>query len=192
MATRMATRRNQVKAEPVSKYEPGSPTDSSTSGTVIDHSYEMLPPSQPVRKRNVPHDDYHGPPSSVTPSIVAASDAPSFVRSLARESSSPNPNHRSLVTERYLYTASAETFQRNTEDPEPMFMEMRRRSRHSTPASQPADASFAQQSFAHPTFTDIGLKQKACNDTLGNLQTLGVSRKWQLFLRVFACYSPSS
>lgn len=62
-------------------------------------------------------------------------------------------------------------------------MEMRRRQdnigtgRHSTPSSQNADASFVQQSFAHPTFTDIGLKQKACNDTLGDLQTLGVSRK---------------
>lgn len=60
-------------------------------------------------------------------------------------------------------------------------MEVRRRpdifknGRHSSPPSQNADSSFAQQSFAHPNFADIGLKQKACNDTLGALQTLGVS-----------------
>ncbi|KAI1760099.1 P-loop containing nucleoside triphosphate hydrolase protein [Hypoxylon sp. FL1150] len=152
MATRMATRRTHVKDEP--RPEPASPSESSLSGTVIDHSYDMPPPSEPPpKKRRVPHDGYPAPPSSVAPSIVAASDVPSFIRS---------------------HAPSAETFQRNTEDPEPMFMEMRRRSRHSTPSSQAADASFAQQSFAHPTFTDIGLKQKACNDTLGILQTLGV------------------
>ncbi|KAI8956072.1 P-loop containing nucleoside triphosphate hydrolase protein [Xylaria longipes] len=31
------------------------------------------------------------------------------------------------------------------------------------------------RNFAHPAFTDIGNKLKECNDTLGNLQSLGVS-----------------
>lgn len=65
-----------------------------------------------------------------------------------------------------------------------MFMQMKSRQdnsrggRQGSPASQAADASFVQQSFAHTSFADIGLKQKACNDTLGNLQMLGVSRKY--------------
>lgn len=76
---------------------------------------------------------------------------------------------------------SAETHQRRDEDEPPMFMQMKSRQdnsrggRQGSPASQAADASFVQQSFAHTSFADIGLKQKACNDTLGNLQMLGVS-----------------
>ncbi|KAI3318618.1 P-loop containing nucleoside triphosphate hydrolase protein [Xylariaceae sp. AK1471] len=31
------------------------------------------------------------------------------------------------------------------------------------------------RNFAHPAFTDIGMKLKACNDTLGEIQLLGVS-----------------
>ncbi|XXG96246.1 hypothetical protein Hte_002527 [Hypoxylon texense] len=115
----------------------------------------MPPPSPSPKKRKIPHDGYLG-----TPSLTAPSIANSFIRS---------------------HAPSAETYQRRDDDQEPIFMEMRRRQdntgtgRHSTPSSQNADASFVQQSFAHPTFTDIGLKQKACNDTLGDLQTLGVS-----------------
>ncbi|KAI1772157.1 P-loop containing nucleoside triphosphate hydrolase protein [Hypoxylon cercidicola] len=128
------------------KYEPvGSSTESTRSST-------MPPPSPSPKKRKIIHD--------YTPSLATPSIAPTFDRSLA---------------------PSAETYPRKDDDQEPMFMEMRRRpdnfgtGRHSTPSSQNADASFVQQSFAHPTFTDIGLKQKACNDTLGDLQTLGVS-----------------
>ncbi|KAI1102701.1 P-loop containing nucleoside triphosphate hydrolase protein [Jackrogersella minutella] len=79
------------------------------------------------------------------------------------------------------HAPSAETYQRRDDDAEPIFMEMRRlpdsfrSGQQGSPVSQNADASFAHQSFAHPTFADIGLKQKACNDTLGDLQTLGVS-----------------
>lgn len=43
-----------------------------------------------------------------------------------------------------------------------------------SPSSQNADSSL-HQSFAHPTFTDIGMKLRAFNDTLGDLQRLGVS-----------------
>jgi hypothetical protein len=59
-----------------------------------------------------------------------------------------------------------------------MFLEMRARPGGSfvaSPSSQNADTSFAHQSFAHPNFTDIGVKLRAFNDTLGDLQRLGVS-----------------
>jgi hypothetical protein len=60
-----------------------------------------------------------------------------------------------------------------------MFLEMRTRTiggilNESSPSSQ-NDTNFAHQSFAHPTFTDIGMKLRAFNDTLGDLQRLGVS-----------------
>lgn len=50
----------------------------------------------------------------------------------------------------------------------------------STPSSQAGDVSFAQDSFIHHSFTDIGMKLKACNDTLGELQQLGVQHVAQL------------
>ncbi|KAI0168919.1 P-loop containing nucleoside triphosphate hydrolase protein [Hypoxylon sp. FL1284] len=142
----MTTRSGRpIKHEPV-----GSPSGSTRSGT-------MPPPSPSPKKRKILHDEY------VTGHVGTASMA---TQSIA-------PFARSLAP-------SAETHQRRDDDQEPMFLEMRMRpenrvGRHSTPSSQNADASFAQQSFAHPTFTDIGMKQKACNDTLGDLQTLGVS-----------------
>ncbi|KAI0899060.1 P-loop containing nucleoside triphosphate hydrolase protein [Annulohypoxylon nitens] len=85
------------------------------------------------------------------------------------------PDNRSFVRS---YAPSAETHQRRDDETEPMLMEVRHLPdsfKIGSPVSQNADSSFAHQSFAHPTFTDIGLKQKACNDTLGDLQTLGVS-----------------
>lgn len=158
-----------IKHEP-----PSSPTESVTTST-------MPPPSPMSKKRKIPHDLHLDATSMATPSV-----ARSFNRSHARKCTRPpqlvDP---SWLLSPYLLTASAETCLRNQDDLEqPMLMQMRRCSdnigtgRHSTPSSpQNADASFVQQSFAHPTFTDIGLKQKACNDTLGDLQTLGVSRK---------------
>ncbi|KAL7621792.1 hypothetical protein AAE478_007291 [Parahypoxylon ruwenzoriense] len=119
------------------------------SPTVSIASGTMAPPS-PSLKRKTPHDDF----------VDAQSVAQSFVRS---------------------HAPSAETWQRREEDTEPIFMQMRCRpgsfggGQQNSPSSQNADTSFAHQSFAHPTFTDIGLKLKACNDTLGDLQTLGVS-----------------
>ncbi|KAI1211145.1 P-loop containing nucleoside triphosphate hydrolase protein [Annulohypoxylon truncatum] len=108
----------------------------------------MPPPSPSPLKRKTPPTEYLPDNQSV---------ARSFIRS---------------------HAPSAETWQRRDDDVEPIFMEMRRLPdsfKQGSPVSQTADASFAHQSFAHPTFTDIGLKQKACNDTLGDLQTLGVS-----------------
>lgn len=48
---------------------------------------------------------------------------------------------------------------------------------HETPQSPLAhaqDGNLHQGSFARPAFADIGAKLKACNDTLGNLQQLGI------------------
>lgn len=44
----------------------------------------------------------------------------------------------------------------------------------SSPVSQNPDVSFAQHSFAHSAFAGIGKQLKACNDTLGNLQQMGI------------------
>ncbi|KAH7027936.1 P-loop containing nucleoside triphosphate hydrolase protein [Microdochium trichocladiopsis] len=62
-------------------------------------------------------------------------------------------------------------------DQTPLFLETRIRQagRQHTPASPLGhDASTHQGSFARPAFADIGAKLKACNDTLGNLQQLGI------------------
>ncbi|KAK6957196.1 hypothetical protein Daesc_002482 [Daldinia eschscholtzii] len=94
----------------------------------------------------------------------------------------PSESHHSLArTFNRSHAPSAETIQRRDDETEPIFMEMRyrqdslRSGQQGSPVSQNADASFLQQSFSHHTFADIGLRQKACNDTLGDLQTLGVS-----------------
>ncbi|KAF4444797.1 hypothetical protein F53441_11055 [Fusarium austroafricanum] len=57
-------------------------------------------------------------------------------------------------------------------EPEPLLRELRMRPNAAaeSPTSVPADGSFFQTSFQ-----DIGKKLKACNDTLGELQQLGVS-----------------
>ncbi|OTA52759.1 hypothetical protein K449DRAFT_402413 [Hypoxylon sp. EC38] len=121
-----------------------------SSPTISVRSGTMGPPSPSPRKRKTPPGDF----------LESQSVARSFIRS---------------------HAPSVETHLRRDDETEPMFMEMRRlpdsfrTGQQDSPVSQNADASFAHQSFAHPTFTDIGLKQKACNDTLGDLQTLGVS-----------------
>ncbi|KAI2636623.1 dynamin family protein [Xylaria nigripes] len=84
------------------------------------------------------------------------------------------------------HAPSAETRRRGNDDEnEPIFLEMRARPPRSltagSPCSQNADASFANQSFGHhPTFSGIGIKLRAFNDTLGNLQRLGVSHVAEL------------
>ncbi|KXJ88622.1 hypothetical protein Micbo1qcDRAFT_207330 [Microdochium bolleyi] len=74
---------------------------------------------------------------------------------------------------------SIETHTRTRNDLTPLFLETRIRQgnlRQETPGSPLAhhDASTHQGSFARPAFADIGMKLKACNDTLGNLQQLGI------------------
>ena len=63
-----------------------------------------------------------------------------------------------------------------------MMMEVRVRAqsdRSQSIASSPGDIN-VQQSFSHRSFTDIGMKLKACNDTLGELQQLGIQHVAQL------------
>ncbi|KAI0420979.1 dynamin family protein [Xylaria grammica] len=83
------------------------------------------------------------------------------------------------------HAPSAETRHRtNDDDQEPMLLEMRARQggslTGSPQSSQNADTSFAHQSFAHPTFTDIGVKLREFNNTIGSLQQLGVSHVAEL------------
>ncbi len=61
------------------------------------------------------------------------------------------------------------------ETPILMQTRIRREGSHtSSPSSQNVETSFTQHSFAHPAFTGIGQMLKSCNDTLGNLQQLGI------------------
>ncbi|GAP86751.1 putative dynamin family protein [Rosellinia necatrix] len=83
------------------------------------------------------------------------------------------------------YAPSAETrIRENDDDQEPMLLEMRTRPvgglTESPQSTQNADTSFAHQSFAHPTFTNIGMKLRAFNNTVGSLQQLGVSHITEL------------
>ncbi|XEV05642.1 hypothetical protein FSHL1_010929 [Fusarium sambucinum] len=68
--------------------------------------------------------------------------------------------------------SDAPTPSERTTEPEPLLRELRMRpiAAAESPTSIPADGSFFQTSFQ-----DIGKKLKACNDTLGELQQLGVS-----------------
>ncbi|KPM43273.1 hypothetical protein AK830_g3231 [Neonectria ditissima] len=70
---------------------------------------------------------------------------------------------------------------RNTE-PEPLLREMRMRPPTSAAvaAVESPTSLEAGESFFHTSFQDIGKKLKACNDTLGELQQLGVSHDVQL------------
>ncbi|KAI1387124.1 P-loop containing nucleoside triphosphate hydrolase protein [Hypoxylon trugodes] len=111
---------------------------------------DMGPPSTPSRRGGVAPTEYSD----------SQSIAHTFIRS---------------------YAPSAETGPRKDDDTDLVFMEMRRGpdsfgpDRQSSPISQSAEHSFNQRNFGPPLFADIGQKQKAYNDTLGDLQALGVS-----------------
>lgn len=135
----------------VIKREQRDPSPAPKPGSVVSNA--MGPPSRKLGPEDL---------------IDAQSAAASFIRS---------------------HAPSAETRHRGTEDDqEPMFLEMRTRpggrpggSPVGSPQStQIADGSFAHQSFAHPTFTNIGVKLRAFNNTIGNLQQLGVSHITEL------------
>ncbi|EMR70749.1 putative dynamin family protein [Eutypa lata UCREL1] len=87
---------------------------------------------------------------------------------------------RSTIASFYRSDApSADTFRAIADHGEtPVLMQTRIRreggSQPSSPSLLNTDASFAQRSFAHPGFTGIGKQLKACNDTLGNLQQMGI------------------
>ncbi|KAI1196690.1 dynamin family protein [Nemania serpens] len=136
------------------------------------------------------HRDQDGSPSSPTPASTPASTlapAPASIVSTAMAPPSRKYPKEDLIDAQSAavsfirsHAPSAETRHRgNDDDPEPMFLEMRQRSgasfAGSPQSSHNAETSFAHQSFAHPTFTNIGVKLRALNNTVGNLQQLGVS-----------------
>ncbi|KAH8666830.1 P-loop containing nucleoside triphosphate hydrolase protein [Xylariales sp. PMI_506] len=103
--------------------------------------------------------------------------APSLTQSFRRSNA---PSLTTYVTQQPRDTSSDTTYDT------PQLLEMRTRQDlqpgglgRSTPSSQ-GDGNFNQASFAHMSFTGIGLKLKACNDTLGELQQLGVQHVAQL------------
>lgn len=63
----------------------------------------------------------------------------------------------------------------HTESELPLLREVR--NRQETPIASPTNA---QESFLNNSFQDIGKELKACNDTLGEIQQLGVSHKVKL------------
>ncbi|KAH8157927.1 hypothetical protein CIB48_g10330 [Xylaria polymorpha] len=129
-----------------------------------DPSPSPSPTSAPVHAPASVVSNTMGPPSRKRQRedlLDAQSVTPSFVRSHAQT------RHRG-----------------NDDDQEPMFLELRARPNGdlitSPHSSQNADASFAHQSFAHPTFTNIGVKLREFNNTVGSLQQLGVSHVAEL------------
>ncbi|KAI1429709.1 dynamin family protein [Xylaria sp. FL1777] len=130
----------------------------------------------------------HQDPSS---SPISASAPPASLASNTMAPPSLKPRNDFIDTQSVAasfirsHAPSAETRHRgNDDDQEPMFLELRARPNGSSigspQSSQNADASFAHQSFAHPTFTNIGVKLREFNNTVGSLQQLGVSHVAEL------------
>ncbi|XP_044716065.1 dynamin family domain-containing protein [Hirsutella rhossiliensis] len=65
-------------------------------------------------------------------------------------------------------------------EPDPLLREVRVRHAGAQPSTAAASPANMDQSFFQTSFQDIGKKLKECNDTLGELQQLGVSHDVQL------------
>ncbi|KAK8118225.1 dynamin family protein [Apiospora kogelbergensis] len=68
---------------------------------------------------------------------------------------------------------------RQSEGEDPLILEMRVRESVRS-SSVPSSHDDVQASFTHRSFTDIGMKLKACNDTVGELQQLGIQHVAEL------------
>lgn len=84
----------------------------------------------------------------------------------------------SFVTPSLTSTSIAPPSERST-DTGPLLREIRTRANINDPSVE-SPLSNHEDSFFHTSFQDIGKKLKACNDTLGELQQLGVSHDVQL------------
>ncbi|KAK5626524.1 hypothetical protein RRF57_002238 [Xylaria bambusicola] len=129
-----------------------SPLSTSTSvpATASSASNNMGPPSKKPRNEDT---------------VDAQSVAVSFIRSHAP---SAETRHHLVIDD----------------DQEPIYLERRLCGVNdlggSPISSQAADTSFAHTSFSHPTFTNIGVKLREFNNTVGSLQQLGVSHVAEL------------
>ncbi|KAJ4160292.1 hypothetical protein NW754_003418 [Fusarium falciforme] len=124
----------------------------SFSATTMPHSHSSTPRRRPRQSRIKPDPDSATDYSSIPDENGHIPPNQAFYRH--GRSDAPTPSER--LTE-----------------PEPLLRELRMRPNAAaeSPTSQvPVDGSFFQTSFQ-----DIGKKLKACNDTLGELQQLGVS-----------------
>ncbi|KAH9884351.1 P-loop containing nucleoside triphosphate hydrolase protein [Xylariomycetidae sp. FL2044] len=130
------------------------------------------------RLRSVKREVGEGVAPSTEPDVfpaLAAMGPPSYPASRATPRDDMT-DVRSIFSRSHAPSAETRLHREDDQD-RPLWMETRTRGsmgQRSSPSTQNLDGSFAQRSFA-PTFTDIGEKLKACNDTLGDLQKLGIS-----------------
>ncbi|POR36704.1 Interferon-induced GTP-binding protein Mx [Tolypocladium paradoxum] len=105
----------------------------------------------------------------------ARTEQSSIEESSEYDTSTPNRGAQSLA--RPGRSDAPPPSERITE-PDPLMTEVR--ARHNGTAASPTSVPNAEESFFHTSFQDIGRKLKECNDTLGELQQLGVSHDVQL------------
>ncbi|KAI5459388.1 P-loop containing nucleoside triphosphate hydrolase protein [Mariannaea sp. PMI_226] len=117
--------------------------------------------------------DVASPPDSRTNPVRGSSSVSNY-----GDSSSYLPLDRSFYRQG---RSDAPTPSDRMTEPEPLLREMRMRppTVANMAVESPASAE-PTESFFHTSFQDIGKKLKACNDTLGELQQLGVSHDVQL------------
>lgn len=112
---------------------------------------------------------------SPAPSVLSGTMAPPSHNNIGS-------SHQPSVARSLFQRSGAPSVETRQTEAEPLMTEVRMRgqghARRSTPSSQQTADGF--ESFANTSFTDIGMKLKACNDTLGELQQLGIQHVAQL------------
>ncbi|KAK6087193.1 dynamin family protein [Seiridium cupressi] len=148
--------RTRIKAEPREESEVSSSSHSKSRSPSVGINSRMAPPT-----------------------IQSVHGNQSFIRSHA-----PSVDTRAVHPHNQFRGDDIES---ETTHDTPQLMELRSRHqapqsgsrRRSTPSSQTGD-NLMQQSFTHQSFTDIASKLKDCNDTLAELQQLGIQHVAQL------------
>ncbi|RFU72048.1 dynamin family [Trichoderma arundinaceum] len=117
------------------------------------------------------------------PESVSHLDSATDIITNGDEPLDPAQFYRSFIGGRGERSNAPAPSERTTEsDPtDPMFREVRAKTAMAAPSLVTAGSpKNLEESFFHTSFQDIGKKLKACNDTLGELQQLGVSHDVQL------------
>ncbi|KAK8085835.1 interferon-induced GTP-binding protein Mx3 [Apiospora hydei] len=144
----------------VVKREHGSPqAPSEKASGIMRAAPSLAPPSM----RSMPQASTVGP----TRSQFHRSDAP------------PASTVNGHATRSQFHRSEAPSYETRESEADPLMMEMRVR-QSVRDESVPSSHDDMQQSFTHRSFTDIGMKLKACNDTVGELQQLGIQHVAEL------------